>query len=207
VIANVTSAFAHLYVRQGNPQKAKEILRRALNVVRDATNAWEFPLAVVRFGAISDTSPARQLIERRTVLPHAKVADAHLYLFDALAAKREGRRKEASTYGKEAINRLTAIRWNMHAELANSLLQRNQRLIRNIEITDGKLFSDTSITLTEREQDVAALMLKGLSNRGIAENLKIKERTVETHVTSIMSRLGLRSRYQLIDRFTLPEAQ
>jgi DNA-binding NarL/FixJ family response regulator len=49
-----------------------------------------------------------------------------------------------------------------------------------------------------REQQVAELVLQGLTNRAIADALSIKERTVESHMTSIMSRLGVRSRHQLL---------
>lgn len=51
--------------------------------------------------------------------------------------------------------------------------------------------------LTRREQEVAALLLRGLSNRMIAEELVITERTAETHVCRILSKLGLGSRAQI----------
>jgi non-specific serine/threonine protein kinase len=51
--------------------------------------------------------------------------------------------------------------------------------------------------LTRREQEVAALLLRGLSNRQIADELVITERTAETHVCRILSKLGLGSRAQI----------
>ena len=45
--------------------------------------------------------------------------------------------------------------------------------------------------LTEREQEVLALVAEGLSNHAIAERLVINERTVETHTTRIFTKLGL----------------
>jgi DNA-binding CsgD family transcriptional regulator len=51
--------------------------------------------------------------------------------------------------------------------------------------------------LTTREREVAALLLRGMSNRQIAEQLVITERTAETHVCRILSKLGLGSRAQL----------
>jgi DNA-binding NarL/FixJ family response regulator len=51
--------------------------------------------------------------------------------------------------------------------------------------------------LTERERDVAALVAGGLANREIAESLSIGHRTVETHVSSILAKLGLASRAQI----------
>jgi predicted ATPase/DNA-binding NarL/FixJ family response regulator len=51
--------------------------------------------------------------------------------------------------------------------------------------------------LTPREREVAALLLRGMSNRQIAEDLVITERTAETHVCRILSKLGLDSRAQI----------
>jgi DNA-binding NarL/FixJ family response regulator len=45
--------------------------------------------------------------------------------------------------------------------------------------------------LTPRERDVLALMAEGRSNRAIAGRLFIGDKTVETHVASILSKLGL----------------
>src|SRR5690242_11839785 len=52
-------------------------------------------------------------------------------------------------------------------------------------------------TLTPREQEVAALVAEGLTNRQIAERLFIAERTAEHHVEQIRSKLGFHSRAQV----------
>jgi DNA-binding CsgD family transcriptional regulator len=51
--------------------------------------------------------------------------------------------------------------------------------------------------LTARERDVAMLVARGRSNREIADTLSIGERTVETHVGNILSKLGFASRAQI----------
>jgi len=51
--------------------------------------------------------------------------------------------------------------------------------------------------LTRREQDVAALVARGLSNGEIAGALIISARTVETHVQHIMDKLGVGTRAQI----------
>jgi DNA-binding NarL/FixJ family response regulator len=50
--------------------------------------------------------------------------------------------------------------------------------------------------LTERETDVLKLLALGKANKEIALDLKIGDRTVKTHVSSIMGKLGVQSRTQ-----------
>jgi len=51
--------------------------------------------------------------------------------------------------------------------------------------------------LTAREQEVALLVGRGLTNRQIAQELSISEHTVASHVRKILKKLGLRSRAQI----------
>ena len=51
--------------------------------------------------------------------------------------------------------------------------------------------------LTSRQLEIARLIAEDLSNRQIAARLHLSERTVETHVTNMLNRLGLNSRIQL----------
>lgn len=51
-------------------------------------------------------------------------------------------------------------------------------------------------TLTPRERDVLGGVARGLSNRAIADELGITERTARTHVSNILAKLGLSSRTQ-----------
>lgn len=50
--------------------------------------------------------------------------------------------------------------------------------------------------LTSREKEVLQAIASGLSNRQIAENLSISERTVKCHVSNILSKLYLADRTQ-----------
>ncbi len=50
---------------------------------------------------------------------------------------------------------------------------------------------DPLTLLTPREREVLALMAEGRTNAGIARRLWLTDRTVETHVTSILAKLGL----------------
>jgi DNA-binding NarL/FixJ family response regulator len=50
--------------------------------------------------------------------------------------------------------------------------------------------------LTDREREILVLLAQGLSNQQIADALVISERTARTHVSNILSKLGVASRTQ-----------
>lgn len=52
--------------------------------------------------------------------------------------------------------------------------------------------------LTERETEVLRLMVGGYSNREIAEAIRVSEGTVKNHVSSILSKLGVRDRTRAV---------
>ena len=52
-------------------------------------------------------------------------------------------------------------------------------------------------SLGKREADVALLVADGLTNKQIAARLFISERTVDSHVRSILNKLGFNSRAQI----------
>ncbi|CCQ46126.1 bacterial regulatory s, luxR family protein [Pseudarthrobacter siccitolerans] len=62
--------------------------------------------------------------------------------------------------------------------------------------------------LTKRQRQVATLIADGQSNREIADNLVLSTRTVEGHVESILSKLGMTSRTQIaswMNRRSVPD--
>lgn len=57
---------------------------------------------------------------------------------------------------------------------------------------------EDEVPLTRRELEVAHLVGQGLSNREMAEQLRISQRTVESHVENILRKLGFGSRTQVV---------
>ncbi|MGD1118611.1 MAG: response regulator transcription factor [Dehalococcoidales bacterium] len=52
--------------------------------------------------------------------------------------------------------------------------------------------------LTEREQEILALMVDGLPNHDIAEKLVVSQSTVKFHVSNILSKLGVATRTEAV---------
>jgi NarL family two-component system response regulator LiaR len=60
----------------------------------------------------------------------------------------------------------------------------------------GVMAPERTEGLSERETDVVRLLARGSANKQIARDLGIAEKTVKTHVSSILSKLGVQSRTQ-----------
>lgn len=65
-----------------------------------------------------------------------------------------------------------------------------KRLIREVRMPESPE------KLTERETEVLRLIAKGLSNKDIAMQLVVSEKTVKTHVSNVLAKLHLPSRTQ-----------
>ena len=61
-------------------------------------------------------------------------------------------------------------------------------------VPDGRALAQ----LTEREKDVLALMTRGANNAETAELLGISETTTKTHVSRVLTKLGVRDRVQAV---------
>jgi DNA-binding CsgD family transcriptional regulator/Tfp pilus assembly protein PilF len=194
----VASSFARYFHRMKQLQKARDLLAKALEYVKNADEACDLPLAVAQFGDKRHFGRAREVVRRRTLLPNADVANAHLHYFDALVLDREGDAEGCMRGATAAAALFRKLRWTSY-ELAATLLGASAHRTRSA--ADGSAGPAASIPseLTLREQSVAQLAIVGLSNREIGERLSISARTVECHMTSILRRLGLRSRHQLLD--------
>ncbi len=53
-------------------------------------------------------------------------------------------------------------------------------------------------TLSEREREILIGMARGLSNRDLANELVLSETTIKSHVSAVLTKLGLRSRVQAV---------
>jgi two-component system response regulator NreC len=73
-----------------------------------------------------------------------------------------------------------------------------QAYLRKAEARETHVVDPAQAPLTPRETEVLACVAEGMTNQEIAEKLFISARTVETHKTNIMQKLGIEDTAKLI---------
>lgn len=143
------------------------------------------------FGGIEAT---RQLLR---FLPHVRVLILTFHEDESMfrAAMSAGAagyimKRAADAELVQAIRVVASGQPYVHPQFLNSLL----RGYTNTEAAPTL----SAQALTAREEEVLVLLARGYTNREAAEALHISVRTVESHRANLMSKLGLRSRYDLV---------
>lgn len=93
------------------------------------------------------------------------------------------------------VDLIEAIRAAFHGEAR--LHPTVMRKLMNQVVVGPGAHPSPALELTERELEVLRLVAEGLSNREIAARLVISEKTVKTHVSSLLSKLELEDRTRL----------
>lgn len=70
--------------------------------------------------------------------------------------------------------------------------------LRSAQLGSGETWPGSQLALSQRESQVLALLVDGLTNRLIAAQLVIGEETVKTHLRSIYRKLGVNDRSQAV---------
>jgi DNA-binding NarL/FixJ family response regulator len=81
-----------------------------------------------------------------------------------------------------------------------SLTEKLLRGLRGVSAPGGEAIPVMAESLTAREQEVMRLVAGGYSNREISQALGAAEATIKVHVSSILSKLGVRDRVQAVLR-------
>lgn len=201
---------AELALATGDPTRARELADDLIRTAPRSTEGVIPRLAVLSArAAIAADDPDRASITLRQAVPEIRRHAARPWelaaaITEATALAMLGRRQEAeqmSARAEELISSLAETvpdqaRAQRFVEVHTARLPKLPRRRR-----DG---TDPS-PLSPRQWDVARLVAEGLTNREIATELFISLNTVETHVKTILRKLGFSSRTQIASWVTRAE--
>jgi DNA-binding NarL/FixJ family response regulator len=155
--------------------------------------------ALMALGRLEEAEPvlltARQLAAEQAARPALWRIESRL----AALYHRQGLRAaaDAATAASRAI--VTELADDVPDEaLREAFLRRAaDHLVPRHPLTPRRAAKQAAGGLTARERDVAVLVARGLTNREIADALILGERTVQTHVSNILGKLGFATRAQI----------
>ncbi|WP_040701648.1 protein kinase domain-containing protein [Nocardia vinacea] len=179
--------------RQGEQQRARTLIEEGLRVNRQVHSpvVAAFGLEVLAWAVVADGAA-----ERGAVLAGA-----------AQQLWRSGGSAERILPGRshyhDECDRIA--RATLGARRFEAAFRRGQAMTLDVAVAYalGEQSADTtptpgsSVGLTKREQQVADLIAQGLTNKQIAAELVISQRTADGHVAHILTKLGFTSRAQI----------
>jgi DNA-binding CsgD family transcriptional regulator len=199
-------AQVELALAQGNPARALEItdqlIDSAANIAEGRNILRVSKLRGEALLALHSTKDATIALETAREIAAAQGVRPMLWRIDILL----GNFYQAQAQHEEAEQAHSAAK-TLFEELAatipdeslrnNFLRQATAMLPRTRPLSPARARKQAFGGLTTREREVAELIAQGKSNREIAGVLVVSERTVETHISSILSKLGFTSRTQI----------
>ncbi|HME81626.1 MAG TPA: AAA family ATPase [Candidatus Eremiobacteraceae bacterium] len=214
-----TAAFAELDAAHGRTDQAASLLRDAIGALENIGappgfgDADELCIAAAAYGAIEDLPRARALLQGAARAPEMpRATRANLAFFDAYAANRAGDAATASARALETAELFRTMAWPYHEaralEIAGNPEQALELYARagamrdvqrlNAQLNPVNRRGRTKGELTPREREICDLLVQGKTNKAIAEQLVLSERTVESHVSSVLTKMSAATRAELI---------
>jgi tetratricopeptide (TPR) repeat protein/DNA-binding CsgD family transcriptional regulator len=200
------SARAELALARGEPETALSIIDHLIASDPNVTPGIAIPrLWLLRGEALLTL---KRLAEAESVLQAAQIAASgqiargwlwRIHMALGKVYQMGSKRVEADAQYKTArsiVNEL-AVTMQDQALRDNFMEQALGMLPARQSVSTSKAAKDEFDGLTVREREVAALIARGESNREIAAALVISERTVESHVTHILTKLAFSSRARI----------
>lgn len=203
--------YAKRLAQQGNTNAAEALLHRAAERLKLLYATFPLVPIIGAYGSRADVERLRPLIEASDASP-CPVPHAARTLFEAYAEQRFGGPAEMRKTADSAARAFRELGWPLYEAAALALAGEDRLALgiyrrlgavgeaRRLELKATQTIppsGDKHGSLSKREREVAHLISLGKGNRMIASELRISEKTVEHHVTSILEKSGFGSRTEL----------
>jgi DNA-binding CsgD family transcriptional regulator/tetratricopeptide (TPR) repeat protein len=196
---------------RGRLHAAQTDLNAAIGELRTAPPACSpLLIAAAQYLPPRDLPRLRALCDETALHPANAPGRATAALVAAILAQRDGEDASAIRRAEDAVQGYSALGWPLFEAQALEIAGRAPEALLRYErcgaVEDARRLSPASAITSEvdggqrlssREREVASLVTIGLTNTEIAERLSVSDKTVEKHLSSIFTKLGLRSRAQV----------
>lgn len=195
-LASILHNLGHTYLHLGDAEHAHALFRESLAAHQALQNELGMAECLIGFAAIALMRglPAigARLLGASTAIGGRRVAFASVW---------HATRMEYEQYLELARIRLTKAEFQSEQAAGGAMsLEQAVDYAMNLplKMRTALEIGETPGDLTRREREVATLIGQGKSNGEIAAELVLSKRTVETHVSHILSKLGLSNRTQVM---------
>jgi DNA-binding CsgD family transcriptional regulator len=202
----VWAARADLALARGDPGTALEITEHLIRSASNLSDEHVIPRLWKMRGealfALGRIAEAEAVLRAAQETAHAQPLRPWLWRICVALGKlyqAQGRLEEAEqtlATARSIIEELAAGVPDKHLR-AHFLSQVTKMLPQKRSLTPGRASRQAYGGLTAREREVVVLIAQGKTNREIADTLVVSHRTVETHVSTILSKLGVPSRSRI----------
>ena len=202
----VWAARAELALARSDPGLALDITDRLIASAANLSNERVIPrlwkLRGEALASLHREAEAETALQAAQAAAHAQGLRPLLWRIAVVLGKlyqTQARREEAEQAFSTARALIEELATNIPDEqVREQFLRQATAMLPHVRsLSPDRAAKQTFGGLTAREREVAALIAQGKSNREIAEELVVSERTVETHVGNIMFKLDVRSRRQI----------
>jgi DNA-binding NarL/FixJ family response regulator len=215
--AALTDAWVTMLEARGQHAPATALISRTLARMTDGVYVLGALLTFARFADRSDLPRIAELVST-DIGPNRLIFYAQSLLIRAIVAGRTGDSAVQRTFAAKARSAASdanakllealAAEWEGDVEAARDIFA-NIGALHELKRLDNRSVAPkkrSPSALTRRESEIASLVASGLSNRAIAERLTLSDRTVEHHISSVFSKLEMRSRAELAAFMALASA-
>ncbi len=201
-------AQAELALARGHPELALELIDQLIESLSEmeqqddcvASHLWH--LRAVTLLAMNWAAEAEPLLQTAQVTAQSQGARPLLWRICVTLGKLY-QVQNRSAQAEEAFSAARTIIEEVAAEVPDELVRDDFLHYATAQIPHPPMLSPRRAArqsfggLTEREREVVTLIAQGKSNRVLAEELVVSERTIAKHVENILSKLGFSSRAQI----------
>lgn len=202
--APLIAAHVRLSAARGDVPRASALIDNALDLIESPHYLLSTLHTLAVHGSGAQVERIRALLGAR---PFSGSIEAYVASIEAIASRQRGRDAETKRLQRRAADIAREFGAPFLEALAEEMLGNRGEALAIYErigaiASQQRLGAKRSQKLSRREAEIASLIAAGMSNRSIAEQLVLSERTVEHHVTSLYAKLGVGSRTEFLVQAT-----